>query len=350
MTRVLTDYHHDDLFYSLQLLFEKRLGWELYRPMGLEWYEQGYWNIFPHIDTARQFLGIDQASNRPRDIRGNPLSDRECLNARYVEDDGIYYIANPTKDNIQRGISLEKFKNTEFDVLLSSIPQHVAPYNELITKFQPKAKHIFQVGNAWGHVLGVKNLLASTAPFSVPSDIRACFYHQEFDTSMFCYEAPTAYDRVNSYIHWMRAPECMKQVASYLPSWNFKSYGAGMEETISLTSNIAKTMKASAFTWHHKPEGDGYGHIIHNSYACGRPAIVWRQHYKNKLASDLFVPGNCIFADGLSAEDLAKAIHRYAHPNNHIQMCEKAVKRFQEVVNFDYEFDNVIKPFMENLI
>lgn len=43
--RVLADYHHHDLFESLAILFEDRLGWELYRPIGMEWFDEGYWNF-----------------------------------------------------------------------------------------------------------------------------------------------------------------------------------------------------------------------------------------------------------------------------------------------------------------
>src|SRR5690242_6385574 len=41
--KVLADYHHHDLWESLELLCA-RLGWDLYRPIGMDWYEQGYWN------------------------------------------------------------------------------------------------------------------------------------------------------------------------------------------------------------------------------------------------------------------------------------------------------------------
>jgi len=42
--RVLADYHHHDLWESMEILFPERLGWSLIRPIGMEWFEQGYWN------------------------------------------------------------------------------------------------------------------------------------------------------------------------------------------------------------------------------------------------------------------------------------------------------------------
>ena len=56
--KVLADYHHHDLWESLELLFA-RFGWTLYRPIGMEWFEQGYWNHERkwHGDAiARQYL------------------------------------------------------------------------------------------------------------------------------------------------------------------------------------------------------------------------------------------------------------------------------------------------------
>ncbi len=54
--RVLADYHHGSLLRSLVMLFEGRLGMELYRPIGLEWFHEGYWAVSELKRTAREFL------------------------------------------------------------------------------------------------------------------------------------------------------------------------------------------------------------------------------------------------------------------------------------------------------
>lgn len=353
--KVLADFHHDDLFYSLQLLFENRLGWELYRPIGLEWYTEGYWNVYPHIDTAKQFLATDQATNKPKDIRGNPLSNRECLNANYTEADGIYYIVSPTKpDVVSRAITLQKFKDTQFDIIVSSIPNHIEPFNRLIAQFQPKAKHIFQVGNAWGHLPGVKNIMASTSPFSAP-DINTCFYHQEFRLDWFKYEPPQEHKTVNSYIHWMNGKELIDNLRVKLPDFKFVTYGAGMEQSICATQDIANTMINSAFTWHYKPEGDGYGHVLHNSFACGRPVIIVSKYYTGKLGGQLLVPDKtCIEFIGNNVStglnNLAQNLRKYSHPDIHARMCEQTYSKFKETVNFDYEYQNILRPFLDRLV
>jgi hypothetical protein len=347
--KVLCDYHHNDLFYSLQLLFERRLGWELYRPIGLDWQTEGFWNVYPHPATAQQFLGLDQAVNHPRDIRGQLLTPRECINATYTVVDGVYFVEDPTKGAIERAVTLPYFKANKFDIVISSIPQHIEPYNKLIALYQPHAKHIFQVGNAWGHQPGISNILASTAPFAVPSGINACFYHQEFDTSIFNYAAPTTEKGVSSFIHYMNKKELMNEVATLLPDWKFRSYGAGMEDTINRTEVVASTMKASGWTWHYKPEGDGYGHILHNSFACGRPVITDSRHYQNKLGAGLLEHGlTCL--DLAYCSDSPEMITRLLLSASHEQMCLAARQRFEAVVNFDYEFEKTLKPFLERLL
>ena len=58
MTTLLADYHHHDLWESLELLCA-RLGWTLYRPIGMEWFDAGYWNFerAVHGDAvAKQYL------------------------------------------------------------------------------------------------------------------------------------------------------------------------------------------------------------------------------------------------------------------------------------------------------
>jgi hypothetical protein len=298
MFRIFVDYHHSALYRSLQLLFEERLGWEVYRAIGSEWYHEGYWKVYDHPHTVDQFLGLQQASGVPKDVHGDPLTEDECKNLHYTVEDGIYYIHDPVHKSNHRAITLDRFKGMKFDVVLSSIPQHIGPFNELIAKFQPGAKHIFQVGNAWGHQSGVKNILASTSPFPVPAGVNVCYYHQEFDLDIFQYEPPQFHNVVNSYIHYMKNPELMDQYAAHFPGWQWTRFGAGMDLAILGCSGVANAMKRSAFTWHYKPEGDGFGHSLFSSYACGRPAIIQAQFYNGKLA-------RALLSDGITCIDMS---------------------------------------------
>jgi hypothetical protein len=338
-----------DLFYSLQLLFEKRLGWELYRPIGMEWWDEGYWSVYPHPDTAAQFLSTSQSVNIPKDVHGFQLPQRLRHNENYHYDDGIYYVVDPSKGMVNRGITLQRFKDTKFDIVLSSIPQHIPMYNKLIQNFQPQAKHIFQVGNCWGRQPGVSNILASTTPFAVPAEINACFYHQEFDLETF-HQAPAREEKkIFSFIHYMREVDLYNAYRAALPGFIFCSHGAGMERDLCVSVEIAARIRESMFVWHIKPEGDGYGHILHNAYATGRPAIIKGSHYRGKLGETLLSNGStCIDIENLPVAAGAAEILRASQPDRYSAMSENAYNRFRSVVDFDAE-EQRIRQFLGQL-
>jgi len=340
-TRVLADFHHEDLFYSLHLLFEERLGWELYRPIGLEWYQEGYWNVYPHPATAAQYLGLFQGTSWPEDTG--------CMNRQYVCEDGIYYVKDTVHDITGRAVTLEKFSSMDFDIVISSMPQHIHSFNRLIQQRQPKAKHIFQVGNAWGHQPGVANIMASTAPFHVPGDINIVFYHQEFKLDLFSYQPPTNHKLAHSYIHYMREPELLSQYRRELPDWTFKTYGAGMEDTIGPIKDMAEAYKRSGWTWHIKPEGDGYGYGCHRAFACGRPLIIKGRYYQGKLLGPMLEDSvNCIDLSQHSLQENLNLLRYYSQPELHLRICENAHKKFQDIVNFDAE-EQKIRRFLSDL-
>lgn len=327
--KVLADLHHGDLYYSLHLLFEKRLGFELYHPIGTDWYEEGYWHIFNHPATVQQYLSLEQAAR--------------------VEDD-IYYILDATKENhYRRGVTLATFKDMKFDIILSSIPSHIKPFNKLIQLYQPQAKHIFQVGNAWGNPGEVQNILSSTAPFFVTPNINACFYHQEFDLDMFSYTAPQDNTSVGSYIHYMKGLDVLECYKKTLSDWLFTTCGASMDISFQQTRLLAEHIQSTGWVWHYKPEGDGYGHILHNAYACGRPTIINTNHYQGKLGSLLLEDKvTCVDISQRSVYDNAALLRQLANPEEHQAMCERAYKRFCDVVNFDEE-EVKIRKFIQNL-
>ncbi len=276
--RVLADFHHQALFHSLHMLFEDRLGWELYRPIGEEWWHQGFWKVYNHPNTAKQFLGLHQGTDMPHDVHGEPLPEVERKNLHYTVEDGVYYIQDLTYGTTHRGIRLGKFRSMDFDIVISSIPQHVASFQRLISECQPGAKHIFQMGNSWRAPPGVPNILASTDPFDT-GGANTMFYHQEFDLDVFKYEPPVFHNVVNSYVHYMKNPHLLHGLISGLPGWTATTYGAGMQLQLAGVQQVADAMRNSAFTWHYKPGGDGFGHVIYGTYACGRPAAAYKRHY-----------------------------------------------------------------------
>jgi hypothetical protein len=305
--------------------------------------------VYNHPATVAQFLGIQQGDQAPPGWEGE-YTETEKINKGAELRGDIYYIKDPSHNTIHKAVTLDIFKDMKFDIIISSIPAHINRFNKLIAEFQPGAKHIFQVGNAWGHQGGVQNILASTAPFSTPKGINTCFYHQEFDLNVFKYEPPVNTNVVNSYVHYMRNTDLMNQVASYLPHWRFNTYGAGMQASLPGAQPVADALKQSTWTWHWKPEGDGYGHSIFSSYACGRPAIIWGDQYQGKLASSLFIDGvTCLDGRGKSPQEIAAILARKSTPDRVFKMCELAYEQFKKVVDFDAEFIT-IKAFLERLL
>ncbi len=341
---VLADCHHGGLFYSLQLLFQKRLGWDLYRPIGMDWFTSGYWKIAEpygnNEDTVKQFL----------DINNLPWSPDGNLNGGNYEKDGIYYIYDPRFKQHQKAITFEKFKEMDFDFVISSIPAHDICYEEMVKIYKPKAKHIAQMGNIY-QTTTVKNVMCSTNPYPVPSDKNVVFYHQEFDVNVFKYTEPTEFTKINSFVNCLPNSGMYELYKSNLSEFEFKSYGIGCPDgIISGESIIADLMSKSVFGYHIKPGGDGFGHILHNWYACGRPVITNISDYADKLAGNLLIDGKtCINLESCNFNENINRIRYWSLPEHHKEMCENAYNRFKEVCNFDEEFEK-IKIFLSNVI
>ena len=344
--RIFTDYHHASLSYSLHLLFEKRLGAELYRPIGMEWAELGFWKYYDHPDTQNQFLGLHQGSLKPQ----------SRLNANRREENGIYYVTEPSENFEHKAVTFQKFLEMDWDIIIASVPQHLAPYHALIADHKPLAKLIFQMGNEFRPIPYdyARNILSSTAVFDVPDGVNAVFYHQEFDTSIFQYVSPLETKKIKSYLHYQDRTldaHLWDEYKAALPEFDFVQHGSGgADGVITGTDNIAKSMAGAAFVWHCKPGGDGFGHILHNAYCAGRPVIGRFNHYKGKLAVDLMV--DLVTGIDLDQRDPATncaLIREFSEPKAHRALCECARRRFEEVVDFDSEFEK-IKVFLHNLV
>lgn len=343
---VFCDFHHAGLFYSLHLLFEKRLGANLYRPIGMDWVEQGFWKYYMHPVTQQQFLGLEQGSLKPK----------SRFNANQQEKNGIYYIPSVSEGFEHKAVTLDKFRSMNWDIIIASVPQHIEPYTRLASEFSPPPKVIFQMGNEFRPIPFeyARNILSSTAEFPVPDGVNAVFYHQEFDLDKFKYVPPPGNRKIKSYLHYqdktLDAHLWYKYKAA-LPEFDFIQHGSGgADGVITGTDNLAKSMAGADFIWHSKPGGDGFGHIIHNAMACGRPVIGRFSHYKGKLAGELLEhPITGIDLDVGDVEAMANRIRYFSFPAPHFFMCAFAHAAFKRVVNFDLEFEK-IKVFLDNLV
>jgi len=350
--KVFIDLHHFDLFYSFQQLFEKRLGWEVYRPIGYEWINQG-WNISTYDIVRKGYLSISSGEIEEELSHYTEFSNPEW--ARFAieilrvgkiwnQTGGVYLIRDTSKNILQKGITVDEFKKTKFDIIISSVPHHFQPFEELRRKYQPGAKHIFQAGNNWPLTSGVKNLMCSSPVNGAPAN--TVIYHQEFDLDVFRYNKDEKIDpEIISWVHFPESERLMKEVAAECSSLSFYFRGNMLgpkKDIVIKTRELAEHIKRSTFTWAIKPGGEGYGHIIHNSFACGTPIILSLKDYKGTCAIDLLEDKvTCIDIDNKSVKEIAAAIIR-GIPR------QQVFDRFKQVVDFDKEFLN-IKKFLENL-
>ena len=148
----------------------------------------------------------------------------------------------------------------------------------------------------------------------------------------------------------MQSKSEMNTLASELGEWwNCRSYGANMEDSVSKTKDLATLMKSSGFIFHVKPGGDGYGHSLHNAFACGKPVITRSSHYRGKLGEQLFTHGvTCIDLDQCSMNEAVEMLRTWAQPNIYPIISNQVYTRFKQLVDFDKE-EQQIRQFLTNL-
>jgi len=348
--KIFTDFHHSGLLNSLILLFEKRLGHEVYRPIGTEWNKEGYWKVFDHPATVEQYLGIG----------GNTPDGSAKLNEVKSMQNSIYLCTDITSKKTNKAITYEGFMSMDFDIVIASIPQHIEPFKRLCEAHPSKPRLIFQIGNAWSvEANTAPNVMASAIIPYAPPGINFISYHQEFDTEKVFYPVidPICPKKISSFVNCFCKDQLFEEdwklfqkIEKLMPDWDFKCYGGqGRDGWANGEKEVASFMRRSGFIWHTKRGGDGYGHIVHNTGAVARPIIVKKEYYKGKMGEKLMIDmETCIAVDNLNPQEIVKKIMNYAGSKYGV-MCNKAYANFKKVVNFDDE-EVEMRQFIENLI
>ncbi|GEM_PF-6278050 len=374
---VLCDFHHTDLFRSLRSLVEKRLGWRLFRPLGLEWREKGY--VF-HPD---RYFGEGVLSKKP-------------FNEKHLRDLPVgapSHYPHGTDAFEWSWITLEEASQT-IDLILSTHPENHSAFFKFRQERRPGAKLVRYIGNE-GEMPSAEypNLLLATLPVyeAVQKKTHAVFFHPEFDTSLYSWQAPPVWDKpvmrtflnfiyhqtdearhdhvlycrhlerlspnVHFYTHGQGTPPPNVRLEPGEPLWSSirERYGADFQMPDLLRNSgepkdhaeISQLMKNTNLAWHAKTD-DGYGYLIHQLYASGRPIVCRRSNYQGKTAGILLKDKKtCVMVDGSVEEDIKKISH-YLRPHENRRLCENARDIFKKTVNFDHEFKR-LKKFFENL-
>lgn len=333
--KVFADLHHGALSYSLHLLFEKRLGWELFNPIGMDWRDEGYWQYSQLEDTVKSYL--------------QPTDEFVRLGKYYTKFDKDFCW-------VQKYLSVNQFKRTDIDIILCSVGPHEDTFFDLQQRLKPKAKMIRQIGN-WNEEVDFnksKNIMISVGPFVCPPSVNYINYHQEFSLDQWKYEGPGNHKNISTFIN------CFPDSVDYamwpvykekLPEIDFKMYGiGGVDGNVSPQAKVRQKMQQSGFLWQVKLGGEGFGHVIHNAYAIGRPCIVKKSYYKGKMAEPLLIDGRtCIDLDAGDLETNLKKIRYWTRPDNYRKMSINAVTRFREVCNFNRE-ERELRNFLNRLV
>jgi hypothetical protein len=350
--RVLVDYHHHDLWESLELLFTDRFGWELLRPIGMDWFEQGYWNHERkwHGDAiARQYL----------EPWGSDVSDL----------DGRLSRLDTSHNRVQKLVTLEQARELRPDIVISTLAHN----HEGMARFAAEVGATFglQIGNVrfgaqdmaedrWD--LADFGLVSGVMPLTPPKP--HVTYHQEFavpeytppprDLAIRAPEYKFGF-KVASFVQcypetdW--AYKWMTDTAAVAPDFDWKVYGAYGQAPIDqyaagnldVCAYVQRAMQASDAAWHLKRWSDGYGHVIHNWFAVGRPVFGFESYYRDQLAGPLWVEGVTSYnVEGRTPAEIAALLRELRDDEDkHNRMCEAAAARFREIVNFDAEADQI---------
>lgn len=329
--------HHGNLFRSLKMLFEDRLGYEVYRPIGIDWFTNGYFKVAEPYgnaqDTIDQYLSTDQKEYDPF----------KSLNGDYNKMDDVFHIYDPENDITHKAITFETFKKMEFDLIVASHPLHECW--EGLLQYQPKAKFIMQLGND-GQITSARNVLSSVWSFSPQPHQRVCYYHQEFPPLPIC-PNPNE-NKITSFVHLLPHPELFEQYRSLLPEFDFMAYGMSTRGGVPSKQQMLSEMIKSTFGWHIKP-ADGYGHLLHQWFAMGIPVITRASYYQGKTGGMLLVDNEtCIDLDSGNPRSNVERIRFWSDPTNNEKMRKNVRDIFSKVCNFEEEANN-IKTFLSNI-
>lgn len=331
----------------MQVLLEDRLGYLVYTPIGREWWDEGYWQFgkgYGDDRLARQFLNKDgwvpiggdlpdgyrvyswhDPHHPDRKIRGVELGNVKAAPGEWT------HIVATVQDN-QRGFHRLAEELTE------------AKRAAYLSYPDASVKYVLQVGNTnqavdWG--LDPLALVSS----EVPIQGRGVRIHQPMDP-VFAYRKPVKSRTIRSFVNCFNSTPCIDPFAAIgrqLREFTFYTHGIdGSDGDVQPVSVIADYMAQSLFGWHDKVQGDGFGHVIHDWAAVGRPIIGHASHYAGKMAEVFWRDlETCIDLDRHPIPEVAELVREIAaSPARHRAMC-RAIRDEFDRIDWDAEADAV---------
>lgn len=314
---VLADRHHSGLFHSLQLL-GKRLGWTVYAPAGMGWWDEEYWSFgrttYNDDRLAAQFLrnvaGVD----------GNgPVPDGE------FPDWPI-----PT-------VTLEQARQMDWAFVIASVPDNEGGFARFAREMG--AQYVVQVGNTGQYVDWSLDPLALVSS-EMPIHGRGIRYHQEMDPVEWMDPArivPKGW--AASFVNCMPSMgacwDLMHQVTFAVDVYGID----GDRGIIKPYSELVRLMGLYEWGWHDKAQGDGFGHVIHSWAAVGRPLVGHAGHYAGKMGERFWRDGTCIDLALVSVAEAEERI-RSTSVGVHREMS-RAIRTEFDTIDYDAEAEMI---------
>lgn len=335
--RILADYHHASLWESLCMLFEDRFGWQIFRPYGMEFWDSGIWQYERHMpwgqDVARQYL--------------QPWGEDVNKGDWYERPDAMY------PGRVNKMLTMDQARAMKPDIVLATLTENEPGWAAFARSIG--AKFGIQVGNQGAHN---RYDLIDFALFSTTRDLYPWVpyvtYRQEFDLTDYRFEYPPAErDYVGTWVQALPEDkveyERFLRLARDLPDLRLRYHGhVGPVDdfwggNVVTSKELARQMRSAGVGLHLKTWSDGYGHVIHNLFAVGKPVVATASYYRDKLAAPLFIEGETSFDvqrhDHHETVDFIRRL--VADDDLHRRMSENAARRFREVVDFDAEAEQI---------
>lgn len=339
--RVLADHHHASLYESLAMLFVDRFGWELYRPYGMDWWDAGIWQYERHMPhgehVARQYL--------------QPWASDRDAGGWFERDDAMY------PGRVHRLVTMEQARAMGVDIVLATLTENEEGWHGFAREIG--AKFGIQVGNQ-----GTSNRydLIDFALFSTSRELYPWVpyvtYRQEFSLAEYRFEyPPTERDYVGTWVQALpedpREYDRFLRIARDLPDIRVRYHGhVGPVDdywggNVVTSSELAALMRAARVGLHCKTWSDGYGHVLHNLAACGKPLVGTATYYADKLGGPLWVDGVTSFdVQTRSHDEVVAIIRRLVEDDEfHEDVSRAMAARFAEIVNFDAEAEAIREMF-----
>ena len=310
------------------------------------WFALDYWEFEKRVHgdaVAHQYLDIWD-------------TDRDC---------GDYWERDDTTHpgRVLKMLTVEQAKALQPDLVIATVTHNEPGLHRFAREVD--ATFGVQLGNvgqafevAWGNAKFA--LCSTTMPFDPPCP--SVIYRQEFSLQDFRFEYPPAtVNTVSSFVQCF--PENVGRergsfydqfrdlAAELVEEFDFRVYGAyGSQPVDNLaagnlpsTPRVAEEMRAAHTIWHAKFWSDGYGHVIHNAHAVGRPVMAFHNYYADKLAAPLMEHGVTGFdLSRMGHDEIVATLRRLRDDEDyHREISRNAAMRFREVVDFDADAEKI---------